>query len=107
MKNWFKKIYRSRANLTKEEMIELINNYENVILLDVRSPQEFLERHLDNAINIPTYELYVNAPKILQDKDSIIITYCEIGVRSRNAIKILKKLGYKNIYHLEGGISSK
>ena len=104
MKNWFKKIYRTKTNLTKEEMIDIMNNYSNVILLDVRSPQEFSEGHLKNAINIPAYELYISAPQILKDKETIIIAYCTVGIRSKKAIKILKKLGYKNVYHLEGGI---
>lgn len=104
LKNWIKKLYRSKENLTKEEMKEILNNNSNVILLDVRSSQEFEEEHLRGAINIPTYELYIQAPKRLKDKDAIIIAYCTAGVRSKNAINILRKMGYKNLYHLEGGI---
>ncbi len=104
LKNWIKKLYRSKENLTKEEMKEIFNNNTNVILLDVRSPQEFEEGHLRGAINIPTYELYTQAPKKLKDKDTIIIAYCTVGVRSKNAINILRKMGYKNLYHLDGGI---
>lgn len=104
MKNFIKKLYRSRNNITKDEMKFMLKNYSNVILLDVRSPQEFAEGHLNNSINIPTYEIYSKAPKIIKDKETIIIAYCTVGIRSENAIRILKKLGYKNLYHLEGGI---
>ena len=104
MRKWLKKLYRSKANITKEEMIEMLNNYSNVVLLDVRSHQEFKESHLQGAINIPTYELYMEAQKVLKDKEAIIIAYCTVGVRSENAINILRKMGYKNLYHLDGGI---
>lgn len=104
MRNWFKKLYRSKENLTKEEVKEILDDYYNVILLDVRSHQEYEEGHLEGAINIPTYELYRNAPKLIPNRDSIIIAYCTVGLRSENAIKILRKMGYTNLYHLEGGI---
>lgn len=104
MKLWRKKFYRTKENLTKEEVKQMMKNNSNTILLDVRSYQEYEEGHLENAINIPTYELYRNAPRILKDKNCTIITYCTIGIRSKNAINILRKMGYKNLYHLEGGI---
>ena len=105
MKNWISRLYRSKENLTKEEMKEMFYNNSNVILLDVRSPQEFEEGHLIGAVNIPTYELYTQAPKMLKDKECIIIAYCTVGVRSKHAINVLKKMGYKNLYHLDGGIN--
>lgn len=100
----FKNLYRSKENLTKDEMYEMLQNNETIILLDVRSPQEYDEGHLPNSINIPTYEIYSRVQKVIGDKDTIIICYCTVGVRSKKAIKMLKKLGYKNIYHLDRGI---
>ena len=99
-----RKMFRSKTNITKEEMQEIMRKNENVVLLDVRSPQEFNEGHFEGAINIPTYELKYKAHILLTNKDSIIIAYCTFGIRSKKALKILKKLGYKNIYHLESGI---
>ena len=104
MRKWLKRLYRSKENITKEEMREMINNYSSVILLDVRSHKEYAEGHLNGAINIPIYDLYMEAPKALKDKEVIIIAYCTVGVRSESAIKILRKMGYKNLYHLDGGI---
>lgn len=105
MKKWISRLYRSKENLTKEEMKEMFDNNCNVILLDVRSPQEFEEGHLIGSLNIPTYELYTQAPKLLTDKEAIIIAYCTVGVRSKHAINVLRKMGYKNLYHLDGGIN--
>ena len=56
------------------------------------------------CININCYVKNTQATRILLDKDAIIIAYCTVGVRSKNAINILRKMGYRNLYHLEGGI---
>lgn len=104
MKRWITKLYRSKENLTKDEIKQMLRNNTNAVLLDVRSHQEYEEGHLNGAINIPTYEIYRNAPKIIKNKDTIIIAYCTVGLRSKNAINILRRMGYKNLYHLEGGI---
>ena len=91
---------RQSQNLSLNEIKEIIRNDENVILIDVRSRQEFLEGHLNGSINIPLYELEQCCERKLIDKNSIIITYCQCGARSKKAIVILKKHGYKNVYHL-------
>ena len=104
MIRWLKKWYRSKENLSKDEVYEMLANNDNAVLLDVRSSQEYEEGHITNALNIPTYEIYSKAQKIIQNKDTIIICYCTVGVRSKKAIKMLKKLGYKNLYHLDGGM---
>lgn len=92
---------RSNVSITEEEMKELLKSNDNIILLDVRSPQEYEEDHLPGAINIPNYELYYKVPRMIKQKDSIIIAYCNFGIRSKKAIKILKKMGYYNLYQLD------
>ena len=91
---------------TNQQRFGIIRNDENVILIDVRSRQEFLEGHLNGSINIPLYELEQCCERKLIDKNSIIITYCQCGARSKKAIVILKKHGYKNVYHLKDGLDS-
>ena len=79
---------RQSQNLSLNEIKEIIRNDENVILIDVRSRQEFLEGHLNGSINIPLYELEQCCERKLIDKNSIIITYCQCGARSKKAIVI-------------------
>ena len=91
-------------NISYTKMQEILKEDTNVILLDVRSPQEYNEGHIIGAINIPEYELITKASNILQDKNTKIIVYCKSGNRSKKAIKTLKKLGVTNLYNLENGI---
>ncbi|MBQ2917182.1 MAG: rhodanese-like domain-containing protein [Clostridia bacterium] len=55
-------------------------------------------------MNIPLYELEQCSDCKLKDKGKTIIVYCQSGIRSKKAINILKKNGFKNLYHLKGGL---
>ena len=82
-------------------------NDKNVILLDVRSPQEYKEGHLGLSINIPLYDLERDIDNILnKDKAKTIILYCQSGNRSNKALQILKDRNYKNLYQIEGGLDN-
>lgn len=99
------KRYRySQKDININELKEIRQNNEKVILLDVRSPQEFNEGHLNGAINIPLYELETCCSCKLKDKGRVIIVYCQSGIRSKKAIRILNKNGFKNLYHLKNGL---
>ena len=76
----------------------------SVQLLDVRTPQEYAEGHIDGAsnINIQSEDFQQRAEKELS-KDSTILVYCRSGRRSMEAAEMLTKLGYK-VVNLKGGI---
>lgn len=76
----------------------------SVQLLDVRTPQEYAEGHIDGAfnINIQSDDFRQRAEKELS-KDSTILVYCRSGRRSMEAAEMLTKLGYK-VVNLKGGI---
>lgn len=77
---------------------------DSVQLLDVRTPQEYEEGHIDGAVNInvQSADFQQMAEKELS-KDSTILVYCRSGRRSMSAAGILTKLGYK-VVNLKGGI---
>lgn len=82
---------------TKDEFMK----GSNVVLVDVRSEEEYNEGHLDNAINIPyDYILEGSKESDLIDINTKIIVYCKSGKRSSVAYEQLKKAGYKNVYNL-------
>ena len=93
-----------KNEISYDEAINLINEHPNeVILVDVRSKQEYNEGHLTGAICIPLYDIN-KITNIIKDRDSIIILYCKSGIRSRKAAKILKDLCYMNVYSICKGI---
>jgi rhodanese-related sulfurtransferase len=83
---------------------ELKSNLEYV-LLDARETKEFNVSHIENAINVG-FNKYdgKKIAAIVPDKNTTIVVYCSIGVRSEIIGEKLKKLGYKNVLNLYGGI---
>ena len=104
-----RRCYRCRGGYRGNSKNEI--NFDNLkdkvskgaILVDVRSPQEFNEGHLPGAINIPEYEIrrFKNEmPKLNQQ----IILYCQYGGRSQDALNMMTRMGYNNVYVLKGGL---
>lgn len=90
------------TEINKQQLKRMIQ--QGAILLDVRSPQEFAEGHLENAMLLPDYEIKEKSERILPDKSQLIIVYCSTGHRSQKAQKILYELGYKKVYNLCKGM---
>ena len=96
------------TNSSKNEITRIENStdfsevlkQDNLVLIDVRSKEEYNESHIPRAINIPYNEL---ENKVKYDKDLNIVVYSYNDSRSHLATTVLEKLGYKNIY--EGDMS--
>ena len=81
-----------------------IDNSNDFIIIDVRTPEEHKIKRIKNSININFYdEKFIDLFKIYH-KDENILIYCRSGRRSLEAVKNLSKKGFKNIYDLKGGI---
>ncbi len=75
-----------------------------LLLLDVRTPEEFMQGHIPGAKLIPVQVLEQEIKQIEAYKDKPVIVYCRSGNRSRTASRILAKHGFKIIYDMDGGI---
>jgi rhodanese-related sulfurtransferase len=89
--------------VTSREAAELIKN-EEPIILDVRTPNEYKQGHLHNAVLIPVQELQRRYRELGAHKDREILIYCATGNRSTVASKILIDNGFKHIVDMQGGI---
>ena len=89
------------VKITAEEAREMIEN-ENVVILDVRTQEEFNEGHIPNAILLPSFEVQASAQYVIPDKDQIIIVYCQRGRRSEESARVLIELGYTRVYDIGG-----
>jgi phage shock protein E len=79
-----------------------LDTEKGIILLDVRTREEYLEKHIPKSTLIPVNVLGNEAIRKLPDKSAEIFVYCRSGSRSAMAVKILTKLGYTHIYNLGG-----
>ena len=94
----------SYRQISMGEAVKMMKDEKNYIILDVRTPEEYLEGHIPGAINVPNEEIGTAEISELPDKSQLILVYCRSGRRSKEASKKLARLGYTNIVEF-GGIN--
>ena len=94
----------SYTQISMDEAVTMMEEETDYIILDVRRPDEFADKHIPNAINVPNETISEDEIPQLLDKDQIILVYCRSGNRSKQASKKLAALGYTRVYEF-GGIN--
>jgi rhodanese-related sulfurtransferase len=94
----------SYGDLTIEEAKSLIESNSSLIILDVRTREEYDNCHIKEAILIPVSELEDHLNELSKEEEFLI--YCRTGNRSTNSVNILKANGYTKIFHLKDGITA-
>lgn len=74
------------------------------ILIDVRTPGEYGQGHLANALSIDIYSNDFKSRVGKLDKSKPVFVYCKAGSRSGSAVDMMSEMGFKEIYDLRGGI---
>ena len=87
-----------------DKAITMMEEGSGYIILDVRTPEEFAEKHIPEAINVPNETIGTEEIPELPNKDQLILVYCRSGNRSKQASEKLVALGYTNIVEF-GGIN--
>ena len=91
--------------ISMDEAITMMEKESGYIILDVRTPEEFADKHIPGAVNIPNETIGAEKIPELPDKDQLILVYCRSGNRSKQASEKLAALGYTNVVEF-GGINS-
>lgn len=89
--------------ISPQEVRDAVYGDNSQQLVDVRTIEEFQEGHLKNSQNICVTDDDFEENIVKLDKNQPIYLYCRSGKRSARAAKILKELGFKEIYDMEGG----
>jgi rhodanese-related sulfurtransferase len=102
------------SNVSLNEMCDRIKANPKLVLLDVRSKEEFTGTtvdkmsfgHFKNAININVTDLETRLPELSKYKNSEIIVYCSHSHRSPRASYLLGVNGFSNVKNMSGGVST-
>jgi phage shock protein E len=78
----------------------------NQVIIDIRTPQEFSQGHIEGAININYFDHSFIDQMGKYDKSKPVFLYCRSGNRTSSAAAKVAKLGFGEIYDLQGGIMS-
>lgn len=88
-------------NVDINEKIKAYEKAENGILLDVRTREEYQEGHIADSVNLPLQEIE-KAEHMLKDKHRPIFVYCHSGIRSGQAVSMLRHMGYPHAVNIGG-----
>jgi len=87
------------------QLQQRLNNGDNINLLDVREPIEYLTYNIGGQ-NIPVGKLQEHINSLAYNKTDEIIVICSAGLRSQTAVQILGQNGYTNAVNLKGGLKA-
>ena len=82
-----KRGFDNQKDIRKDEINQYIK--QGAVLVDVRSPQEYREGHLDGAILIPDYQIRRTVTRLIENKEQLIVVYCSTGHISQESQRIL------------------
>ena len=84
--------------------LETMRNTPRALLVDVRTPEEYQAGRIPGSVNVPLQSLDRISGKV-DNKDRPLFVYCQSGGRSRQAVPMLKNMGYSSVTNL-GGIAA-
>jgi phage shock protein E len=85
---------------------QTIQEKKDLQILDVRTPQEYEEGHIKNAINKNWYDSNFSSKLESLNTSKPVLIYCKAGGRSTRASEKLTKMGFKEVINLEGGVDA-
>ena len=91
--------------ITQEQLLELQASRDpELLVLDVRSPEEYAAGHVPGAVNVPYDQVAQRLAEIPKDKD--VVLYCRSGRRTGIAAEVLESNGYTRLQHLQGDMEA-
>ncbi len=92
------------GDVSVNEAWDFIQENPAMVILDVRTPSEYEESHIEGAINIPVEEIADRLGEL--SANDMFLVYCRTGNRSGTAVGIMEENGFSKIYHMHEGIST-
>lgn len=92
--------------LSAKDFNDTMTKLNDELLVDVRTPGEYSEGHLDHAVNIDWTDNSFETKIANWDKSKPVMVYCQSGRRSAAAGNKMRDMGFKKVYELSGGITA-
>jgi rhodanese-related sulfurtransferase len=92
--------------LSAEQAQAALTKNQGVKILDIRTPAEYMNGHIQGAKNVDYYSREFKEKLNKLDKSSTYLVYCRSGNRSDKAMALFRELGFTNILHLKNGVKS-
>lgn len=94
----------TQVNLDVNQVSELLKSDKEVVLIDVRTPEEYKQGHLEGSDLLNFYDPKFKEEVAKLDKSKEYVIYCRSGGRSGSAVAQMQKMGFENVHNMKGGI---
>ena len=85
------------------ELISKNRKGDDLVIIDVSTPQEYEALHLEGAINVSLLSRLFKARMDIMNKSKAYVVYCKVGGRSKVAQKLMRQFGFQTVYNITGG----
>ena len=85
------------------ELISKNGKSDDLVIIDVSTPQEYEALHLEGAINVSLLSRLFKARMDIMNKSKAYVVYCKVGGRSKVAQKLMRQFGFQTVYNITGG----
>ena len=85
------------------ELISKNRKGDDLVIIDVSTPQEYKDLHLNGAINMNLISRFFKTRLDVMNKSRTYVVYCKVGGRSKIAQKLMQQLGFRTVYNIVGG----
>ncbi len=89
------------AEMSQQQLLSL-DKGAKILILDVRTPEEFAQGHVPGAMNISHSSLSEHLAHLSSNKETPVVVYCRSGKRAGIALELLEENGFNNLHHLSG-----
>ncbi len=86
-----------------QELLSKNRKNDGLVIIDVGTPQEYKNLHLEGAINVNLLSRFFKTRLDVMDKSTIYVVYCKVGGRSKVAQKLMQQVGFQTVYNITGG----
>ncbi len=86
-----------------QELLSKNRKSDGLVIIDVGTPQEYKDLHLEGAINVNLLSRFFKTRLDVMDKSTIYVVYCKVGGRSKVAQKLMQQVGFQTVYNITGG----
>lgn len=93
----------THINITAEEAHKILKENTDIVIVDIRTPEEYEDEHIEGAINIDYYADDFKEKVGALDKSKSYLVYCRSGNRSSNAMKTFNTSNFNTVYHMTNG----
>lgn len=99
-------VNETAASISPQELVRMMDANEDIVILDVRTEEEYAVGHIAGSVNIPHREVSYRLDELEEYRNKPVVVYCVVGGRAGLAEGALREAGFTNLLDLTGHMTA-